>query len=484
MKNRYMILTAVLVAAFVAVAVVVPEAQATLLALPQLLSPDLLSPDSLWAGTACAAEGGLIAAKQLREKRAGIADQVKANLAEINKPETAEARKKELIEANEKALNEADELKRTIDQIERQADLDSELGNRGRDPAANPRLSSDPKERAEQARRAVEAYIRFGYADLSDEARLVLQPATMQKHVSEAMQHLRSMVREQRDLSTGTSGAVLPNEYWDSIEQSMLAFGGVRAVARAIRTANGNPFILPTLNDTANSAAIVAEAGSANTSTDPAMGSLTLGAFTYRTMMLISREMLQDASFDVAAWVNEGFGTRLARGLNASFTTGTGSGQPNGVVTASSAGVTMATGNSVVFNDLTQLEHSLDPAYRTGARFMWHDTTLRLIKQMVDSQSRPLWIPGIALREPDTVLGYPYSINQQMTALSSGGVKAMLFGRFDKYIVRDVVNPVLLRDEYNYAATNQVAFWLFSRHDGDLLDAGTDPMKHAVTPSP
>ena len=258
----------------------------------------------------------------------------------------------------------------------------------------------------------------------------------------------------------------------------------MRAVATTINTADGNNYVLPSISDHANVATLVSEAGSSATSVDPPLGSLTLGAFTYRTNMKISREMLQDASFNVEQWLRRGFGTRLARGLNAAFTTGDGSSKPNGVVTASSEGVTLASGNSVAFNDLTQLEHSIDPAYRSDASWMFHDTTLRFIKQMVDSQSRPLWIPGIALREPDTILGYRYTINQQMTALSSGGVKAILFGKMSDYLIRDVDNPVFLRAEELLAGTNQIQFFLFSRHDGDLFDAGTDPVKHAVTPSP
>lgn len=423
----------------------------------------------------------LMQSKALREKRASIAVAVKNALAEMAKADTTEARKLELRTANDAALNEADALRAQIDQIERAADLESELDStreRGRGRQA---VSADPKEARVQMTQAMAEYFRYGVAGMEDESRALLAPYIE----AGRREGGKAGNREQRDIATTTSGVVLPNEYWPSIEESMLEFGGVRPVARVIRTGNGNSLVFPTVNDTANSAAIVSEAAQTTTSVDPAFSSLTLSAFTYRSFILVSRELLQDMAFDIAGWVNAGLATRLARGLNAHFTTGTNSGQPNGVVTASSAGVTSASGNSIVFNDLTQLEHSLDPAYRNGARFMMHDTTLRLLKQMVDSQSRPLWIPGIALRSPDMVLGYPYTINQQMTALSSGGVKAILFGRFDKYIVRDVVNEsVILRLAERYADYGQVGFFLFSRHDGDLLDAGTDPLKHLVTPTP
>ena len=481
-SSRFTLAALMLVVALVAVAAVVPEAYAMSLHLPQFVDPSSLS---LIGGV-----GSLAKAKDLRDKRKQLATLVEANLADILKADTADARKKELKDTNERLLTEADDLKVTIDQIERQADLDSELNDhRGQDRGIR-FLSEDPKEAKEQRRHAVEAFLRYGLEGISDEARQIIQPRGMniEESVREATRAMPGMVKEGRNLSTGTSGAVLPIEYWNGLEQSMLEFGGMRPVATTIRTENGNTFTMPTVNDTANAATLVSEASQTTVSVDPTLSSLSLGAYTYRSFMLVSRELLQDLSFNIDQWVNQAMATRLARGLNAAFTTGTGSSQPNGAVTASSEGVTSATGNSIVFNDLTQLMHSLDPAYRVRARFMMHDTTLRLLKQMVDSQSRPLWIPGIALREPDTILGHPYSINQQMSALSSGGVKAMLFGDFSKYIVRDVVGgaagPVLLRLVERYADYGQVGFFLFSRHDGDLLDAGTDPMKHLVTPSP
>ena len=125
-------------------------------------------------------------AKALRERRATIHALVTGNLEEIAKQDTAEARRQELIQANEKAFTEADQIKTTIDQMERAADLDSELGDtRGHLPSHR-ELSDDPKERSEQSRRAVEAYMRFGYSDLSEEARSVLAPASMGTLIADA----------------------------------------------------------------------------------------------------------------------------------------------------------------------------------------------------------------------------------------------------------------------------------------------------------
>jgi HK97 family phage major capsid protein len=77
---------------------------------------------------------------------------------------------------------------------------------------------------------------------------------------------------------------------------------------------------------------------------------------------------------------------------------------------------------------------------------------------------------------PDTILGYPYVINQSMTTPATA-VKSILFGDLSKYIVRDVRDVTLLRLDERFAEYHQVAFLAFARSDGDLLDSGTDPIK-------
>ena len=128
---------------------------------------------------------------------------------------------------------------------------------------------------------------------------------------------------------------------------------------------------------------------------------------------------------------------------------------------------------------MVSLEHSVDPAYRGNAKFMMSDSALAKTKLLLDTQGRPLWSAGIAGGAPDTLLGYPIIINNDM-AVMAAGAKSVLFGDFSKYIIRDVLGVTLLRLEERYADFHQVAFLAFARMDGDLLDAGTHPVKHFV----
>ncbi|KKM02260.1 hypothetical protein LCGC14_1786290, partial [marine sediment metagenome] len=60
----------------------------------------------------------------------------------------------------------------------------------------------------------------------------------------------------------------------------------------------------------------------------------------------------------------------------------------------------------------------------------------------------------------------------------AANAKSVLFGDFKKYLIRDVKGITVLRLAERYAEFLQVAFLAFLRTDGDLLDAGTAPIKH------
>ena len=138
-----------------------------------------------------------------------------------------------------------------------------------------------------------------------------------------------------------------------------------------------------------------------------------------------------------------------------------------GIITAATAsGVTMIGDDNattpaptveVGYLDLLALEHSVDKAYRRGAKWMMHDSTLRFIKGLKDKYGHPLWLPGVAVNAPDTILGYPYSINNDMATLAASG-KTVAFGALDKYVIRRVKELAVLRLVERFADYGQVAF--------------------------
>src|SRR6185312_9562101 len=127
-------------------------------------------------------------------------------------------------------------------------------------------------------------------------------------------------------------------------------------------------------------------------------------------------ELLQDSVIDVEQFITARIASRLGRIQNQKFTVGAGSGssEPNGVVTAASLGKAGTTGQTttVIYDDLVDLLHSVDPAYRNlgRCRFMLNDASLAVISKLKDSSGRPVFLPGYLLngatvKETDRLLG-------------------------------------------------------------------------------
>jgi HK97 family phage major capsid protein len=180
-------------------------------------------------------------------------------------------------------------------------------------------------------------------------------------------------------------------------------------------------------------------------------------------------------------------GTRLGRLKNFKCTVGTGTNEPFGIVPAAvAAGNTVAgpTGTSTgwTYNNLVDLMHGVDPAYRDNqfSSFMFNDTTLKITRKLADSANRPLWQPGLnagfGSGFPSTILDKPYVINNDMASMAPNADSA-LFGDLSKYKVRNVADGItVMRLTERYADYLQVGFLAFMRFDGQLLDAGTHPI--------
>jgi HK97 family phage major capsid protein len=475
MKRKHLIVAAVALAAVAVLAVTVaPESYAA-----------FVDPQALLAALVIAGAGGfvgdieLLRSKELRQKRAELVETNRKLLDKIA-AETDQARVKELETEWDKRDADIIKLSADVTRAERQEALDAELRlpanerRSGREPG--PTQQGTDEERKARYRAAFFNYLRMGPQFMSPEDQQILRTGWQ----SVTPQEARAM-----SLTVAAGGYTVPEGFIAQLQQNMLAFGGVRPMANVFTTGSGNSLPMPTTDDTSNEAAIVGEGSALTSPQDPTFGVITFGAFMYRTLCLASIELLQDTAFDLDSFIRGIVAERVARGTNRHFTVGNGSTQPHGFIPASSSGVTGSSATSISTDDLVDLEHSVDPAYRTGPKVGWQmaDGTLKILKKLKDSQNRPLWLPGFAVREPDTILGYKYGINQHMAAVAASN-KSLAFGDWSKYWIRDIGQLLIVRANELHIGNGQIGFYVFSRHDAKMVDAGTDPVKHLTHPSP
>jgi HK97 family phage major capsid protein len=299
---------------------------------------------------------------------------------------------------------------------------------------------------------------------------------------------------EFRDLGVGTNslgGFFVPQGFVYDVEQAMKYYGPMLNTSTIMQTASGQPLPYPTDNDTTNVGSILAEGAQLTSSVDVTIGSITFGAYKFTSgIVKVSVELLQDSAFDITSYVKGKFANRVGRILNTKFTVGAGTTEPKGIITAATAGPTAVgssgndggagtAANSIGTKDLTELIHSVDPVYRQGAAFMMHDSTLKFVRELLDKQGRPIFQKDFSADTPSTILGYPYFINNDMATIATTN-KTVLFGQLSKYLVRQVKDMSIVQLNERFADFGQVAFLAFARYDGNLLDAGTHPVKYLV----
>jgi HK97 family phage major capsid protein len=317
---------------------------------------------------------------------------------------------------------------------------------------------------------------------------------------------LRSLgaMREVRDMGSGgqgaypgaTTGFFVPVGFVDKVLEAMKYYGPMLQVADTFDTATGQPLPFPTDNDTSVMGELIGEGQQVSTQ-DVILGQIIFGAYKFSSKLIkVSIELLQDSAFDFESYLTKKFGIRLGRIQNNMYTVGSGVSQPKGIITASFQGPnaigtanndgTAAGGNTIGSDDMTNLEHAIDPLYRPGAKYMFHDTTLGALKKVKDKYGRPLWVPNVAVKEPDTINGYEYAINNDMDQLQTSPTspvvsrKTVIFGPLKMYMIRRVKEMSVIRLEERFADFGQVAFLAFYRGDGNLLDAGTHPCAYLV----
>jgi HK97 family phage major capsid protein len=414
--------------------------------------------------------------KRYREELMGLSHRMNEILGETEKAGEWTAEQRTNFDT---ASARADELEAKVTELEADAkradrahgldavDYSSVVQTRAGAPVQTPEQSVEERDAAHDAEylRAFESYARNGLEDLRPEQRQIL-----------AANYVRGGQEARAGAVTSPSssgGYLIPPGYRQIIIERMKAFGGLLQYATVINTSTGNPLQWPTNDDTANQGALNAETHDLATGfTEFTFGTATLGAWLYASgVALVSVQLLQDSVFDLNTWLPDHIGTRIGRKVASVLVTGAGTTEPLGVATNATVSVTGADTTSITYDNLIDLEHSLDPAYRNNCRFMMNDATLAVIRKIKDSQGHPLWVPVPVPGMAPSINGQPYFVDQGM-AVPGASNKSILFGDFQRaYVVRQVLDMNMVRFSERFMSALQVGFLGFTRLDATVQDS-------------
>lgn len=416
-------------------------------------------------------------AKELREKLARLSIDMRAIVATAKQDDnrgltSEEASKFDAMEAEYAAIEAS------IKRVERVEEIENDLRGVDRDKIVD-QIGVDPnqdKKNKDLHDRAFSKYLRQGVEGLSAEEKRFFQ-----------MQFRPGDVRAAQTTTTTGGGYLIPTGFSDQLEEALKFYGGIIGNVGEFTTETGAPLPWPSENDTTNMGRWLG-LNTQVTETDLALGQTTFNAYIASSdSVLVPLALIEDSYFNLDSFIAKALGKRLGRRLNNGFTVGTGTGQPTGIQTATiAAGNTIqgATGEttSISYTDLVDLLHAVDPAYREQptSKWMFHDSTLKVLRLLKDGNNRPLWQPGLTAGLgagfPATILDRPYVINNDLPVMAANAY-SVLYGDLSKYKVRRVASgTTVLRLVERYADYLQIGYIGFLRVDGQLLDAGTHPI--------
>lgn len=266
----------------------------------------------------------------------------------------------------------------------------------------------------------------------------------------------------------------VPVDFLDRVYSIARLVGPMLETSEVITRSTGNDFRIPTL--TAYSTASQVDAGAAISDDEPTFSSVLLSPAKQAFIVKLANELVTDAGFDIEGVIAEQAGNAIGFRVNDLATTGSGSGETEGIVTASAAGVTAASATDITADELIELAYSIDGAARRlpGVGWMMNTNTLGEVRKLKDNDGRYLYDPVIT--GADTILGFPIFENPAM-ADTATTEKPVIFGHLPSYkLVTTGLEVATSADAY--FANDVIGYRFTYRMDGKLTHAAH--VKHIV----
>lgn len=155
------------------------------------------------------------------------------------------------------------------------------------------------------------------------------------------------------------------------------------------------------------------------------------------------------------------FGVTMEKG----YMTGSGSKQPLGIYTTSDLGIPASrdvsadnTATALTFKGLRNAKYSLKNKYWRECKWVFHQDAIKQLANLEDDLGYPILSEGVAVGEPDTMMGVPYYMSEFNPNTFTSGQYVGMIGAFRYYHIADSLTMTIQRLVELYSRTNQIGF--------------------------
>lgn len=396
--------------------------------------------------------------KKLSEEAMKLFTEIKTEQSQIKKVDAVQEEKlNKMTDAQTKALEEIQSLKGFIADEKAKREALETAFSRGN-------FGGESKDKTPEAsRKAFDKFMRSG-------------------EIEAGFKTVGSNQIELKTLSTDVQSAggyfVMP-ELVDFVVGRAFETSPLRQVAR-IQTTMSNAIDV-IIDDTEASGGWAAEGGSSSSTTTPTVGKMTINAHKLDSEPKSTTEMLQDAGFNIEAWLQEKVSDYLGRMENTAFFSGNGVGKPRGLLTYSawaSAGVyerskleqvNSGATSALAADGLIDLQAALKEVYQARASFLMKRATYGKVKKLKGADQyffgETVLKDGVAV---PLLLGKPVIFCDDMEAVTANSL-SIAYGDFSVgYTIVDKLGLTVLRDPFT--SKGNVIFYTSKRVGGDVTN--------------
>lgn len=286
------------------------------------------------------------------------------------------------------------------------------------------------------------------------------------------------------NITTGASGSYLvPDPLYQVIQAKRNLMSWARQAPVQVFSTPADHILVP-VEDTSMTAFVQTGEGVAYDENEPTVAQKDLILYKYTKLVKANEEFLafQGTNFD--AWIARAFGRAEAVTENTILTTGTGSGAPLGVNTATGAttGNVVTTSAVLVPQDLSALIGQLGAGYNVMGEtgFLMKNATKWYLRGLTttgffafvnqnSAGSGPNTYPGGQMA--DGFFGYPAYIDDDMDAytVAASSGHSIVYGNWNYYGIVEKPGLLIQRNPYLYMANGQIGLFATMYRGGATL---------------
>jgi HK97 family phage major capsid protein len=285
-------------------------------------------------------------------------------------------------------------------------------------------------------------------------------------------------------------GYLAPEDFRTAIVQRLPGMTVVRPLANVVTTSRDRITMPTSTGGTSRYTGAVRvtwveeNPGATEAATNATFGQLGIPVHTVMAHTDLSRNLLEDAAFNLVDYLSRQYAEAMAIDEDEQFLVGNGVGKPQGILTGTAASGAPANGDVTTVNSghaslltadgLVKVPYGLAGQYRqAGARWAGNKATLQAISLLKDGDGRYLFRPhadNLAAGQPTLLQGYPVLESEALPDVGANKYP-LIFGNFTGYAIVDRIGLAIERySDSTTAKTNTVVFVARRRLGGQVTE--------------